>query len=120
MIFITYSAPVLVVVLAALMRQSPRPAEVIVMLCAVLVFNRFWEAIPSFSGEFDRAIDIYGGWSTRINQATLFRSLELAGYLVLAAAARFLPWSRVPRRVPANPGGLEIQGRDSARPVTAR
>ncbi|HTO93749.1 MAG TPA: hypothetical protein VMM80_05235 [Bacteroidota bacterium] len=120
MLFITYSAPVLVVVLAALMRQSPRPVEVILMLCAVLVFNRFWEAIPSFSREFDRAIDIYGGWSTRVNQATLFRSLELVGYLVLAAAARFMPWSRVRPPVRGDRGGMEFQAPDTARPVTAR
>ena len=95
MIFITYSAPVLVVVLAALLRQNPHPVEIIVMLCAVLLFNRFWMAIPSFTREFDRAMDMYGGWSTRINEALLFRSIELAGYLVLAATIRFLTGNRI-------------------------
>ena len=88
MIFVTYSLPVLIVVLSGLLRQRPSLPETGLMLCAVLIFNRVWMPIPSFSDDFSRAVDLYAGWSTRLNHATLERTIELAGYLILAALVR--------------------------------
>ena len=88
MIFVTYSVPVLIVVLSGLLRQRPHILEILLTVCAVLIFNRVWMPIPSFADDFSRAVDLYAGWSDRLNYATLERAIELAGYLVLAALAR--------------------------------
>jgi hypothetical protein len=88
MIFVTYGVPMLVLVLACFLGTGTPLHEGVLVLAAVVVYNRVWVPIPSFAGHFEQAIDLYGGWGSRINEATLYRVVEMAGYILLAVVLR--------------------------------
>jgi len=89
MIFVTYGVPVLVLVLSLLLR-SASAAEVIFALAVTFVFNRIWLQIPLMSDNIGASMDVYGGWASRLNESTLYRTLEMIGYVFAAFVLRHL------------------------------
>jgi hypothetical protein len=110
MIFVTYSVPVQIVCLAILLKKDVSVLEATTIVIIIFVFNRIWMRIPSFEYDFPDAIDVYGGWSSRISGTTVFRSIEMAAYVVLVAVVRsaHARMSGLPKReVPASSTGEE-------------
>ena len=89
-VFVAYTAPVMVLVLAAFLRTGVHPAETAVMLTALLIFNRipFLMGGPDASG--DGVIRFYGGWWSVVDGVTVARTLEMAGYLLLVWIVRVI------------------------------
>jgi hypothetical protein len=91
-LFVSYTLPIQVIVLANLRRQEVRPWEWAMLFFALFVFNRIAVDIPSpVAGReaFDRYVDFYAGWSDR-TVTTGWRALELLGFVGLAQGTRFL------------------------------
>jgi hypothetical protein len=89
MIFVVYTGPVMAIILTMLLATDLHPSEVVLMLAVVCVFNR----IPWVIGGMSTAEDImsfYAGWGTVADMTTLHRSLEMALYLALFIALRFI------------------------------
>jgi hypothetical protein len=95
--FAAYAVPIQVLVLGRLIDRSVRTSELVLMLVAVLLFNRFLVPIPLPDEQrYEAFVDFYGGWSARVNEVTLKRFAELAAYgaaavLLRAAHQRFWP-----------------------------
>jgi hypothetical protein len=92
-------------VLLALLAERAQRSEKVYALIATAVFNRVFLPIPM--SDLDHFLDFYGGWSGRLTQATLARSLEavcwIAGALLLRALLARRPGSAaqaVPMPVP--------------------
>jgi hypothetical protein len=89
MIFVTYGVPLLVVVLALALRDASM-AETVLVIVATFVFNRTWIQLPLMSTDIAASMDVYGGWDSRINETTLYRTIEMAGYILGALLLRRL------------------------------
>lgn len=77
MIFVSYSVPVAILVLAAVLHGG-RVAwwEPILMLAVVFVFNRDWAQIP-LPSNYDEFVDFFGGYHDRVNMNSFRRMAEL-------------------------------------------
>ncbi len=69
------------IILIGLIAPMVSNLQIGLMLAVVFIFNRIWMHIPDWDVEKYR--DFYGGFSLRLNVNTLYRILELAGFLVL-------------------------------------
>jgi hypothetical protein len=78
--FSTYLLPLMALVIA---EESDRraPAQLMVMLGAVFVFNRIWLPFPDT--DLDRYLDFYGGSGTHFTVASVLRLVELASLLAV-------------------------------------
>ncbi len=63
-----------------------RPIQIVFMFIFTFVFNRIWMHFPDWDVEKYR--DFYGGFSTRLNQYTLYRIMECAFILAVGYALR--------------------------------
>jgi hypothetical protein len=59
--------------------------QILVMILGVAIFNRTWASIPIW--DFDKYLDFYGGYHSRLNLATICRYVELA---VIAGVGNYL------------------------------
>jgi hypothetical protein len=92
MIFVSYSLPVLVIVLASLL-QGARAWEIAFVIAALFAFNNLWAPIPELSQKTPSLhawADFYGGWGTRITAATGYRALEIVAFIAAANAGRMI------------------------------
>ncbi len=99
--FVAYFVPVQTIVLAAVLRQGASPIEIGLTLIAVAVFNRLYVLTVPME-PIDRYLDFYAGYADRVNAATAWRALELAGWVVavrlvgvMRAQSAFLAGRRV-------------------------
>ncbi len=83
MIFVAYTLPVLVLVLAGLLRARIHWAEVVLMLAVLLAFNRIPEIAGGPGLSTEEIAQFYGGWWTRVDSVTLHRTLEMGGYVLM-------------------------------------
>ena len=86
--FVSYLFIPQVIVLVALLKdESVRWGEVVVMLAAIMAYNKITQDIPNYHAQY---LDFYGGYDSRVNTATLWRigqmGLLLAGMLIFRAA----------------------------------
>ncbi len=88
MIFVAYTLPVMVVVLAALLDTGVRRREVVFMLAIVLLFNRIPFSTGGPSSTIDDVFRFYGGWWSRLDGVTLVRTAEMCAYLILFGVLR--------------------------------
>jgi hypothetical protein len=91
--FVSYMAPLQIVILALLLAQSKdpvRPVEWMLALACVVVYNRVFFIIPLPDAGFDAYNDFYAGWGTLVNLATFRRCAEMAGYAALMFLVRNL------------------------------
>ncbi len=90
MIFVAYTLPAMVLLLAHFLRTPVHPAELTLMLIVVLIFNR----IPWFAGgegvTADDITQFYGGWWSLVDGVTLSRTIEMAGSMALLSLVRYL------------------------------
>jgi len=98
--FVSYLFVPLVIVLAALLRDSSLGwPEIAAMLVAVAVYNKIWLDIPNLHAEY---LDFYGGYDSRVNGATAWRigqmGLLLAGMVALRSALRWRAARQADRR----------------------
>jgi hypothetical protein len=92
-VFVSYTLPIQVIVLAKLATRDVRWFEWALVGVALFSFSRIAFDIPSPLGggeAFDRYVDFYGGWSSRITPRTAIRALELTSAVALAWTARVL------------------------------
>jgi hypothetical protein len=85
-LFVSYTLPVQVIVLASLPRQEVKGIEWAGVLVALFLFNRIAIDIPSpYAGReaFFPYVDFYAGWSSR-TATTGWRSLECLGFIAAA------------------------------------
>lgn len=61
-----------------------------VMLLGVLVFNRIWVQFPQAS-QGGVYMDLYGGYATRFNGASVMRLLECLGFIAVGVLVRRFP-----------------------------
>ena len=82
--FSTYLLPLMTLTLAGL---APRRAhgETVLMLVAVLAFNRIWLPFPN--EDVGSYLDFYGGSGSRFNLASLLRVVELLALMILGVLA---------------------------------
>ena len=99
--FVAYFVTVQTIVLAAVLRQGASPIEIGLTLIAVAVFNRLYVLTVPME-PIDRYLDFYAGYADRVNAATAWRALELAGWVVavrlvgvMRAQSAFLAGRRV-------------------------
>jgi hypothetical protein len=83
--FSSYLLPVMALALAKLTNRST-PAQVMVMLAAVFVFNRIWLPFPQT--DLDHYLDFYGASGTHFTLATALRVVELAVLLAVGLLMR--------------------------------
>lgn len=99
--FVTYMVVPFALIVGGLARQATT-AELLVTGVAMIWFNRLAEPIP------DRVVDEYkdfwGGWSGRINGATMSRFLGVA---LCTGAGQLTRWLSRPRRVDPNKSSAE-------------
>ena len=88
MIFVTYSAPVLVVVLTLLFNLMVSKAEVIAIVFATLLFNRMIFSFGAPDGDLDTVISFYGAYSHLLDDVTMWRFAELTGWILLGWGIR--------------------------------
>ena len=89
-LFLSYTLPVQVIVLASLPRDDVSGLEWAAVFAALFVFSRIAFDIPSpFEGReaFNPYVDFYAGWSSR-TATTGWRSLELLGFIAGANGLR--------------------------------
>ena len=113
-LFLSYSLPVQVIVLTKLGSRDVAWFEWTLVLLALFSFSRILFPIPSpvEGGEaFDRYVDFYAGWSSRVTGRTAFRGLEIASCIGLANLARHL----LAPRTPGSPAGASLVQRDAGR-----
>ena len=89
-IFVSYSVAVQAVVLALLFRHGVGVAEMIYVLLATLLYNKILLDIPTPDVDFDADLDFYGGWSSRVNTATLMRLLECGAFVAIGVLIRMV------------------------------
>ena len=92
-LFVSYTLPVQVIVLAKLGQRDVAWFEWALVLFALFAFSRIAVPIPSplEGGEaFDRYVDFYSGWSSRVTGRTGLRALEIVSCIGLANLARHL------------------------------
>ena len=93
MIFATYSLPIQAVLLARLLDREIAAWEILLVFAAVFVFNNVWAPIPeliSTRQSLFEFVDFYGGWATRVTIKTGYRAIEIALFIALANAVRWL------------------------------
>lgn len=69
------------IILIGLLTPSLSNLQIGFMLVSTFIFNRIWAHFPDWDVEKYR--DFYGGFSLRLNMATLYRILECAGFITL-------------------------------------
>jgi hypothetical protein len=80
-IYVTYSAPVAVLVLAVLLDSTDlRRWEPFAALAVVILFNREWMPVPLPQNGLDRYLDFYGGYSDLVTWRSLSRFAEASAY----------------------------------------
>lgn len=89
-VFASYSAPVLALVLALLLRRGVGAAEVAWAVAAVAAYNLVPLPIPSPETARAAYIDFYGGWASRVTPRSLLRLLECALFVLVAVGIRRL------------------------------
>ena len=87
-IFVSYSVAVQAVVLALLFRQGVGVAETIYVLLVMLLYNKILLDIPMPDVDFDAYMNFYGGWSSRVNMASVVRFLECGVFVAIGASIR--------------------------------
>jgi hypothetical protein len=92
--FVTYFFMPQALMLGFLVPRRPR-LDVAVMLVCTFLFNRIWLPFPSGPGE--SYVDLYGGYSTRFNLASILRALECIAFIVLGVGLRRLHRSGGPQ-----------------------
>ncbi len=88
LIFISYSAPIQIMILAIWAEKERHPVEWIIALMCMGLYNRVFSAIPLPDENFAAFIDFYEGWGSRVNLSTLKHFLEIAMYLGVMWGAR--------------------------------
>lgn len=83
--FVAYLVVPQAMVLARLLPLATRRERLYAVL-ATVVFNRAFIPIPQ--GDVGQFLDFYGGWSDRLNTATLVRTLEALAWIAGAWALR--------------------------------
>jgi hypothetical protein len=89
-LFVSYMAPVQVVVLAYLFKYGVKTWEILYTIFALILFNKILLEIPLLTANFDKYIDFYGGFSTRVNEATIMRFLLCIIYILIPLIIRYL------------------------------
>jgi hypothetical protein len=89
-LFVSYMAPVQVVVLAYLFKFGVKTWEIVYMFFALIVFNKILLRIPPLNKNFDAYIDFYGGFSTRVNEDTIMRFLLCIIFILIPMFARYV------------------------------
>jgi hypothetical protein len=89
MIFVVYSTPILVLVLAAQFEAEIHPLEIASMAGAVMIFNRIPVVITG-NRLPEEIMGFYGGWWSQIDETTLMRSGEIALAVLVIAFVRFI------------------------------
>jgi len=90
MIFVTYAVAAQAMLLSAVYSEKIHWLESLYALAVVIVFNRLWTPVPSYEADFFGAIDMFGGWGSRLTVSTAYRVLEMAGYLLVAVPVRHI------------------------------
>jgi hypothetical protein len=88
-IFVGYSLPIELLVLAVLVdRGNPQTWELVLVLAVLVVFNRIGAHIPTYDeGRWDDQNDFYGGFGNEIRLRSVLRFIEIWAYF---AAFQFL------------------------------
>jgi hypothetical protein len=89
MIFVTYSAPILILVLTTLFRSGVSKAEVGLAVVATLLFNRMLFGFGTPGGQLDTAIGFYGAYWHLLDSTTVWRLAEAVGWIVLCWGIRW-------------------------------
>jgi hypothetical protein len=87
---VTYSAPVLVLVLIRLAQSGVGKAEWAAVAVAALLFNRTIFSFGTQDGDLDTAIAFYGSYSHLLDGVTLWRLAEVTGWVLFGLGVRFV------------------------------
>jgi hypothetical protein len=87
-IFVAYSVPVQIVILAILLKHGVHLIELVFMLVAMLMYNKILLNIPLPEKSFNVYIDFYGGYASRVNITTVVRFIEMFMYILISKGLR--------------------------------
>jgi hypothetical protein len=91
LVFVSYSLPVAILVLHYLVEDGrPHALELILIIAAVIVFNRLVYPIPLPDDGLERYLDYYGGYHHLVTARSLFRFGEALAYIGSAMLLRRL------------------------------
>lgn len=97
-VFVSYSLPVIAVVLVSMDRDVGRPGciapwERLVVLAAVILFNRVWDWVPTPDEGMETFVNYYTGSFYEITPRYWKRVVELIFYIGSASVLRNIPWT---------------------------
>lgn len=87
-IFVAYSVPVQIVILAILLKHGVHLGELALVLVVMLMYNKILLNIPLPEENLDAYIDFYGGYASRVNITTLVRFIEMFIYILISKGLR--------------------------------
>lgn len=90
--FMTYLFLPQAVFLAHMFESRPYVVEIVYMFVVVVLINQTFAPFPIW--DFGQYIDGFGGWSVRVNLATVRKALYIAGAVASAAALRTIVANR--------------------------
>ncbi len=89
-VFVTYSLPVQILVLIALLDGTKIGTwEKIWVLAVVIVFNRIWMHIPLPEHDLRTYLNFYGGYHMLVTRRSAFRMAELLAWISIFWVARY-------------------------------
>jgi hypothetical protein len=87
-IFVAYSVPVQIVILAVLLKYGAHLLELVFVLVVMLMYNKILLNIPLPEKSLDAYIDFYGGYASRVNISTVIRFIEIVIYIQISKGLR--------------------------------
>jgi hypothetical protein len=90
MIFVTYAFVGQILVLSVMIEGGIAWYEVTFLFISLVIYNRLWSYIPLPADDFYGFVELYGGWSSLVTPQTLYRFLELFGFILGGIVLRTL------------------------------
>ena len=88
--------PAAMLLAAMLKNEKISLLELLLVLTAVIIFNRIIWKVPTAS--VDAYLDFYGGYGSRINLQTGLRIFEIAGWVIICRVFRRLITAKIPAK----------------------
>lgn len=90
-VFISYCAPILIIVLALLLQYEVGMTEIVYAILVTFMYNKIMLNITiAPQPDYDGYTDFYGGWQSRVPLTSVMRFIEATVFIVLAQCVRGL------------------------------
>jgi hypothetical protein len=80
-LFVGYTLPVVLLVMAVLVDGGTRPWELALVFAVLILFNRIGAHIPTYEEDGNGMLDFYGGYGTEVRLRSVLRFAEIWAYV---------------------------------------